>query len=1196
MPLTASQAASSNVRFGQTSEGTGEAPGFGRAGALAGVALALVVLGGFLWSASAGPAASAEHLRFFGGSLVLEDQRQLTVIDVATGSVVAGLQSVDSEVGARAEGDVQAVPVSTGTMLIDRRTGMFNELGKDNYVVDPTGPGVGLGPLRGLTGASGLAAGAAAYIVRYAPRSTVSLVDESTVAAAARLVGAGPTTGGTGRPSGPVGAGAAPTVVPRGFAALDGPLSAQPGAAAVSGNDLWALIGTGSSCQVTQLHPVATGHNGLMATRPARLPVACETAAAEAGSGAVGVASPGQVRLFLTSAPHGQRPAPQIDVPVPGTRFDRRFLPVEGATGTLWYLAQSADAAAGWSVFGVSPTGKVTGPSPLARFGGNAEPAPPVESAGLLYTLDRASVGQPTMWTIVPATGAMIPVSGLATYPARAVTEKASFTGAEMVVDGPRVVFNNPGSLLAVVVFTDGTHRPVVVDKSSAVAVSTVGPAVAGPPASRPTAAPRPTTRTPARPAGSPAAPVVQPVNPAVTCATTTQKPYAPQITSVQPSSGSALVTWSYQLLDQGDCEPDSWAVAVRALSSTHQPAQPVQVVNGQTQLQFTGLRPATTYQVAVTAYINAQSTGSTPATFTTAARGPDAPVAVRTVADGKGNWIISWEPCTAASCVVPASAWNVIGTACGSSFVGQPPAVQVPAARNRVTLNAGSLGLLGRSLSFSVQGVLASGLTGVPASDHTCIEAWQPPNAAAIRLNDSGARSPNGQSITATLQVSTSGPSPVEALGSNATDYVYRVGGQTIGPTPSTQVTVTGLAGGTRYTPTVTVYPAAHPSAVAVITGPPFSQNLQWPADLGVTISPTVNPANPNVGSLLVSFPNLPPGPMAAAGYLQCGSTQVGVSEAVSNDRLTVSSINLVALGGTCNLALSVSDTASPNPYGLPWQAPRTVFAIGTQPAYAFTDQISPLCQRQFCPPGEQQVQVLFSGPGLEPTAGGAWTITTSGGVGDCASSLILTTPGSFPVTIQLPPTCRRASDVNITITYEYLGQTVTVPLGPPAGTPATTTTSTTSTTSTTTTTTTTTTTSTTRPAPPPLPHLRRPRHPPSRRARLPSWPRPGRRSSSLARRRPWPVTRTSGPRWNGGCHWPPRREPGALAWRGAPGEGRRGGGPGVDDRHPSRRRRWPGSCSASTSWSPTSAGSCTARTRSSGRPSAASWPKVIC
>ena len=49
-------------------------------------------------------------------------------------------------------------------------------------------------------------------------------------------------------------------------------------------------------------------------------------------------------------------------------------------------------------------------------------------------------------------------------------------------------------------------------------------------------------------------------MNPNVTCANTTQKPYAPQITSVVPV-GVGLVAWSYQLLDQQDCEPDSWSV-----------------------------------------------------------------------------------------------------------------------------------------------------------------------------------------------------------------------------------------------------------------------------------------------------------------------------------------------------------------------------------------------------------------------------------------------------------------------------------------------------------------------------------------------------------------------------------------------------------------------------------------------------------
>ncbi len=1041
LSLTASQATPSNVRFGQTS-GSAAAPGFGRAGALAGVALIVVVLGGLLWSANASPAASARHPRLFGGSLVLEDQRQLTVIDVATGAVVAGLQSANSQVGARAVGDVQAVPVSSGTVLIDRRTGTFNQLDKDNYVIDAAGAGVGLGALPGLTGASGLAAGDASYIVRYAPRSTVSLVDESTVAVAAKVDRPGVTPRVTG-----AGTRARPAVTPRGFAALGGPVANQSGSAAVSGHDLWALVGAGSSCRVTQIHPVATARNGLTATRRARLATPCQKAAAEAIPGAVGVASPGQVRLFPYDPQNG-RLARQTDTPVPGTRSDTQFLPVGDSTGTLWFLAGGGTGAPGWSVFGVNPSGKVTGPSPLTRFSGNAEPAPPVESGGTLYTLDRASRGQPTLWTILPATGAMIPVPKLATYPARAASEKAAFTNAEVVVDGPRVVFNNPGSLLAVVVFTDGSHVPVVVDKSSAVTVSTVGPTVAGPPAAPPRG--RKTNSNaqgPVPPASTAAAPAVQPVNPAVTCATTTQKPYAPQIITVQPSSGSALVAWSYQLLDQGDCEPDSWSVQVKALSSSHQPAQPVQVVNGQTELQFTGLRPATTYQAVVTAYINAQSTPSTPATFTTAARGPDAPIAVHTVANGQGGWVVSWAPCTAASCVVPASSWNVIGTDCGSSFVGQPPAISVPAGQNTVTINAGSYGLLGDSLSFSVQGTLSSGLTGDPTSDHACTEAWQPPNPAAIHLADAGTLSPDGQSITGTLEVSTVGSSPVEAFGSNSTEFVYQIGSLTIGPTPSTKVIVPGLKGGTPYTPTVRVYPAGHSSAFAVVTGPPFSTTLNWPASLAVTVSAVINSATPNDGSLQIAFSHLPSGPMTATGDLQCGNLHNSLSGPIAaNGALPTLAIDLVTSGSSCSLALTVTDTATPNPYGIPSPPLGKVFSFGPPPTYSFTDEISPVCQQQFCPPGDQQIQVNFSGPTPRPTAGGNWTITSAGGQGNCMRTVGLPTP-VFPYTLGLPPSCRDASSVDVTVAWEYLGQPFSMTLGPPAGTAATTTTSSTST-----------------------------------------------------------------------------------------------------------------------------------------------------
>ena len=359
----------------------------------------------------------------------------------------------------------------------------------------------------------------------------------------------------------------------------------------------------------------------------------------------------------------------------PGTTGASTFLPVSAPTGPLWYLARTAG---GWSVAGITPTGRVLGPTSLARLGPAADPVSPVESDGLLYTLDQAATGQPILWTIQPGTGAMIPVSGQTSYPAVSAAEKASFGGAQVVATGPRVVFNNPGSLLAVMVFTDGSRAPVIIDKRSAVVVGATGPAVANAgPTPRANQSRGISTTSPPRPIS-----VAAQVSQSVTCANTTQKPYAPQISSVVPSSESALVVWSYQLLDQQDCEPDSWAVKVTALSGSYQPAQPIQVVNGQTQLQFTGLRPATTYQVVVTAYINAQSTASTPVSFTTAARGPDPPTSVQTRADGNGDWIVSWTPCTAADCYVPADSWNVVGAACGSAFIGQPPTVDVPEAR----------------------------------------------------------------------------------------------------------------------------------------------------------------------------------------------------------------------------------------------------------------------------------------------------------------------------------------------------------------------------------------------------------------------------------------------------------------------------------------------------------------------------------
>jgi hypothetical protein len=1009
---TPTESSESGVRFGQPSAAARPSPGFGLGGSVAGIVVVAALLGGFLWAGAARNVASAAHPKIFGGSLVLEDQRPPTVIDLASGKVTVRLQGIDTQVGASSYGDVQAVPVSVGTMLIDRRSGTFNLLGRDNYVVDAAGPGVGLGALAGLKGALGMPVGRAAYVVRFAPKSTVSLVDESTVLAGARLE-----RGVLRQPS---------DVTPNGFADLGGPVLDQPGSAAVepTSGDMWVLVGRGTGCDLLQLHQAPNARQGLLPSTRASFSASCARAAVEAVPGTVAVAAPGGIRLFTGGAPVSGR---AVIIPT-GARANG-FLPVTGATGEVWFLS---DSTTGWSVVGIRPSGRITGPITLGHFGPASRPATPAVSAGVLYTMDQAAAGQPELWRIFPDTGAMVPVQGQPDYPARGPTEKASFDGAQVVVDGPRVVFNNPGSLLAVVVFTDRSHSPVVVDKSAAVTVSATGPADLG-------IAPQPgaTNTSPTTVAEAGQVPVVQPVSKQVTCATTTQKPYAPQITSVTVSSATALIAWSYELLDQADCEPTSWSARVTALGGAHQPDQPVQFVNGQNQLLFTGLRPATTYEVVVTAYINAQATPSSPTSFTTAARGPDAPVSAVTASDGSGDWVVSWTPCSASNCYVPADNWNVIGSACGSSYVGQPPTVQVPGNQTSVVINADSVGLLGDSLTFSVQGSLASGLLGGATPDHECTEAWRPPDRDFIALSGSGVQ--NGQTITATLRVSTSEPE-VEAFGSANTLFVYQVGGITVGPTTATSVTIPGLAAGQTYVPSVAIYPAGQPQASVTVTGQPFSKNLSWPSNLSVSVQPSVDEPNPNQGNLQLSFANVPPGQMSASGSYVCGSTQGPHFGGPLNNGMLNVTMDLISMGGSCHLTATLSDQDS-SVYGRPSDPLTAPFTIGTQPQYSFSAAIPQSCQQSFCLP--QQIMVQASGTKTFDR-GGDWKIVTKtqgsggGGLADlCASSTAVQTPPSFPYTISLPSTCLDATKVDVSVSWMYLGVTSTDDAGTPTGTP---------------------------------------------------------------------------------------------------------------------------------------------------------------
>ncbi|HTT89003.1 MAG TPA: hypothetical protein VMF65_05565 [Acidimicrobiales bacterium] len=964
--------------------------GFGAIGTVVGMVLIALVVGGIVWSAATGRAPASQKPHIFGGSLVLDDYRPLTVIDLATGEVTVQLEGVYSEVGATNYGAVEAVATGAGTTLVNRSTGTFNMLGNDDYVLGPTDNGISLGPLNGATGAAGFADGTSTYIVRYGPTSTVSLVDSATAVAGAEALASR----------------SAHPVRPLGFSRLSTRLTNLPGGATVSDGDLWALANAGGNCRLFEVTPTPLHLQGLTPTRRSTLPTPCSAAALESTSGAVALATPGRIELF---GAHGAAK----DVNDPATLAASAFLPVNGANGEFWYLVR---LPSGWSLLGVSPTGEVTAPMGLKAFGPDAQPAVPAFSNGKLYTLDQAQAGQPTLWAIDSGSGAMAPVPGAATYPAKSVTEKASFHGAEVLVDGPRVIFNNPESLLAVVVFTDGSHAPVIVDKSNAVVVSAVGPGDVNVKPLKNKTRSQPASNTPTTTVTTVAPPITQPVTQQANCAATTEKPYAPEVSSISASDESALVVWSYHLLSEQDCLPRTWSVTMTALGGAAQPLRPTQVVNGQQQLLFTGLRPGTLYQAVVTAFINSQSTPSEPRDFTTEEHGPSAPAYVTTRADGQGGWLVSWAPCAGPNCFAPATSWNVIGSSCGTGFIGLPPELHLPASTTSVTVNAGNdQKLLGDALSFSVQGVGSTGLLGEPASDHVCTQAWQPPDPTAIQLLAAGM--PAGQTVTARLEVVPT-VSPVLAYGGNRVTFTYSVGGHTVGPTGADQVDVPGLSAARSYTPTVVITPDGHPSAAVTITGRAFSKTVPWPAGLRAQASGTVG-ADPNAGTVLVTFPGLPSGSYKATGTVTCGSEALPLNAAVANGQVSTA-MNLDQMGGRCSVSVALDDTAVPDPYGVP--SPNLVadFSIGTPQSYSFQVTAGKVCVGH-CP-AISTIDLYVNYAGTGQPAGTDWRVSAkSAAKKGCTATAPQTAAADFPVKLTWPVGCPSPM---VVVSWVYLGE----------------------------------------------------------------------------------------------------------------------------------------------------------------------------
>ncbi len=342
--------------FGLASASSRRGATFGALGAVSGVAACVVVVGGLMWSAATGQAPASRHPTIFGGSLVLDDYRPLTVIDLATGAVTVQLEGVYAQVGASTYADVEAVPTSAGTMLVNRATGVFNMLGQDNYVLGPPTNGIRSARWRAKRPRPGMptppppissATPPPARSHWWTPRPWSAVLKLCPPAAA--------------KPPSPWASFVWPTIP-----------STRPVERRWQTARSWILAGGHGRCAVVRVAPSAQGGQGLAATARSSFPAACSQGALESSSGAVALARPGVVRLFEGAGP------PHL-VAFPGTAHASQFLPVQGVTGGFWFLAR---LPSGWTVFGLSAAGRPSGPRPLDALGPvPCPPCPPIPPA-----------------------------------------------------------------------------------------------------------------------------------------------------------------------------------------------------------------------------------------------------------------------------------------------------------------------------------------------------------------------------------------------------------------------------------------------------------------------------------------------------------------------------------------------------------------------------------------------------------------------------------------------------------------------------------------------------------------------------------------------------------------------------------------------------------------------------------------------
>jgi hypothetical protein len=960
-----------------------------------GLVVVLAVLGASVWFAVAGEPSQAVQTNPFGGSLVLNDQQGPVVLDLASGTASIQLANVDQAVTASGPSAVSAVPVSDGSLLINSVNGTFNFLGQNNVLVAPTGGGVALSGSSDFQSAAGFATGSDAYVVGYArARATISLVNEEVVAQAARRASSASARGSS-------------TVQPLGTATTDSAVDSGVGGSVTANGDFWSIEDASPSHRLIQYSPAPHPARPLMMfdRGPVAAVASLGVGSGPSGTQTVALATPGEIRVF----PAAKGSAP-ISLAVPGLGATTRIVPVSGEMGQVLFAYQSSGR---WSLVGADPaTAKLTGPVSLQGIPGNAVLLAPAFNSGSVYTVADTLSTQPRLLRIDPRSGIASPLSGVPDYPVVSAAEAADAPNfgpqTQVISVGPRVIFNNPDSILGVVVFTDGSQPPKTFDKGT---LASVDPAAPGGVALN------------AAPKTKKSQPKQQQVQAAVDaqsrCLNTSETPHRPVITTpLVASTHTVTLSWSYQLLSNQDCEPTTYTVAASVVGDGQGPAQPEYAVQGQLTFTYPGLHPNVTYQFVVTAFIGHDQTASLPEEATTNPQGPDAPTAVTaTDADGTG-WIVSWTACSGSACDAnePATQWTVTGQSCGSgAFIGTPPTVTVSGSQETATFKfADNPSLIGQPLQFEVQGTDILGHVGDPATSSGCADGWAIPVASDISLSAFD-RQAGDFTDTATLTVApVPGVSAAEAYGSVSTEFTFavtnmanssqavtQVGNPSGGPVGSPTVTVTGLIPGVTYSASVTVTPVGHPAAATTVPAQPITGvTSAWPS-IGLVSSTAVLDPSADTGSLSATisgaYGNVPAGQteaLEASGSVSCSGTLMpaftGLPVAQGADGTgTIGEIplNLVGNGGTgCVLDLTLSESGT-NFHGGPTSSTFGLPALGVQ--YATPTVSAALQETAGC---AYCVAVTASTPLEAGTSslGGVWTTTvtssTDGDPADCA------------------------------------------------------------------------------------------------------------------------------------------------------------------------------------------------------------------